>query len=142
MMKRFINALAGVLFEKYLKNSDKNTNIILSNYIMHLLEENELDVERTKLLLDIYLNSDKENALPAYLYSYFYALNSDYDNYLKYLKIGNNRKKYDLYIDEKIKIVLDYYNKKTNDELFSYILIHPIYMEEAYDSLIKFISLF
>jgi len=128
-------------FEKYLKNSDKNTNIILSNYIMHLMDEDEWNNKKLKQLLDHYIDSDKDNALPAYLYSYFYAANSDYKNYLKYLKIGNNRKNYDLYIDEKIKLVFEYYYKNTNDELFSYILAQPIYTEEVDGYLFKLAGL-
>lgn len=92
-------------------------------YYYHHVNTEEIkdNNELLKVLLK-FKDIDKTNALPNYLLSYYYALNKDSDNTIKYLKEGNELSSIELYNKELNKIIFDYYINKTDNEVFSYLI--------------------
>ncbi len=84
-------------------------------------EEIRDNAELLKVLLE-FKNKDTSNALPYYLLSYYYALNKDSDNTIRYLREGNKLNNIEIYNKELNKIIFDYYINKTDNELFSYLI--------------------
>jgi len=78
-------------------------------YYYHHVNTEEIkdNSELLKVLLK-FKDIDKTNALPNYLLSYYYALNKDSENTIKYLKEGNELSKIDLYNKELNKITFDF----------------------------------
>jgi len=92
-------------------------------YYYHHVNTEEIkdNSELLKVLLK-FKDTDKANALPNYLLSYYYALNNNSDNTIKYLKEGNELSSIELYNKELNKIIFDYYINKTDNEVFSYLI--------------------
>lgn len=126
------------LVEKIINESCYPNPILLSLYIKYLLNQENINNDKVSKLLFKFYQVDSENALSAYLLSYYYALNSDHENYIKYLKIGNNKSKLDLYTDKKKKIIYNYYNK-TDNQIFPYLAMLQVYLDD-FNTLISQLS--
>jgi len=126
------------LVKKIINENYYPNPILLSLYIKYLLNQENINNDKVSKLLFKFYQVDSENALSAYLLSYYYALNSDYENYIKYLKIGNNKSKLDLYTDKKKKIIYNYYNK-TDNQIFPYLAMLQVYLDD-FNTLISQLS--
>jgi len=92
--------------------------------LLYFSENNRKDkiISNTNLLTSFlrFNNEENNNSLGSYLLSYYYALNSDHDKCIQYLKEGNSRSEFNYYSDEIRKIIFEYYINKTGNEIFSY----------------------
>jgi hypothetical protein len=93
--------------------------ILFELYAAIKLKEDPID-DDIFLLLSEYISNEKENAIPFYLMSYYYARKEDFRMSIEFLRKGNRVDECRLHMAEKKEILFNYYLLKTNDEFAAY----------------------
>lgn len=122
-----------IIAHAYLEGPEKVANKIKKNiagegyspilfelYLSVKLTEDSLDDAGIFPLLSEYISHEKDNAIPLYFMSYYYARKQNFHMSVEYLRKGNRMKQCRLYLEDKKLILFNYYLSKTNDEFTAF----------------------